>query len=94
MISAIYFANILLTPLFGKYIERLGSRTCLIVGLVFLGLGNGVLGVLEYVSHSTTFIIVSVMLRMVAAVGDSMASPATFALVARQASSDNQGLMS
>ena len=91
VISAIYFANVVLTPLFGKYIEKFGSRTFLTLGLVFLGVGNGAIGTLEYVSQPTSFIVGSVVLRVLAAVGDSMASPATFALVARQVKQENQG---
>ena len=78
-------------PICGKYLETLGSRKFLYIGLIFLGVGNGCIGLLEFVSDKTTFFTLSILLRIVAAVGDSMASPAAFALVARQVSPGNQG---
>jgi len=91
VLSAIYLANVILTPLCGKYLEKLGSRNFLSLGLLFLGLGNGIIGVLEYVRNPTTFVSVSISLRIVAALGDSMASPACYALIAKQVGQESQG---
>ena len=81
----------ILTPLCGKYLDKLGSRNFLSIGLLFLGLGNGIIGALEYVRDPTTFVSVSILLRIVAALGDSMATPACYALIAKQVGQESQG---
>ena len=91
VLSAIYLANIIFSPLFGKYLEKFGPKNFLILGCILLGLGNGVIGFMEYVSDSTTFISVSIAMRVLAAVGDSMATPASYALIAKQVSPKNEG---
>ena len=91
VLSAIYMANFIFQPLVGKYLEIFGSKNFLILGCIVLGLGNGVIGAMEYVSDSTTFISVSIAMRVLAAVGDSMATPASYALIAKQVSPKNEG---
>ena len=92
VLSAIYMANFIFQPLVGKYLEIFGSKNFLILGCIVLGLGNGVIGAMEYVSDSTTFISVSIAMRVLAAVGDSMATPASYALIAKQVSPENEGI--
>ena len=92
MISSLFVANAIFMPICGRYLESLGSRKFLYLGLILLGIGNGCIGLLEYVSDKTTFFTMSILLRTISALGDSMASPASFALIARQVGPSNQGM--
>ena len=92
VLSAIYIANFIFQPLFGKYLEKFGPKNFLILGCILLGLGNGIIGLMEYISDFSMFVSGSIAMRVLAAIGDSMATPASYALIAKQVSPENEGI--
>ena len=91
MISIIYLFNLILTPIFGKYLECLGTQRVLLVGIGILGVGNIILGTCGYIDDTETFFKVSVASRIISAIGYSMATPASFTLVGNEVNPKHKG---
>ena len=91
MISIIYLFNLILTPIFGKYLECLGTQRVLLVGIGILGVGNIILGTGGYIDDTMTFFKVSVASRIISAIGYSMATPASFTLVVNEVNPKHKG---
>ena len=91
MISIIYLFNLLLTPIFGKYLECLGTQKVLVVGLFILAIGNIILGTCGYIKDPVTFFRLSVISRIISAFGYSMATPASFTLVGNEVNPKHKG---
>ena len=91
VISIIYLFNLILTPIFGKYLECLGTQRVLWAGLLILGIGNIILGTCGYIDEPNTFFRLSVASRIISAFGYSMATPASFTLVGNEVNPKHKG---
>ena len=69
VLSTVFIATMIFTPIFGKYIELLGTRWFMIGGAFLVGLGNLSLGFLDGVKDGNTFFGLSIFIRIVTAIG-------------------------
>ena len=91
VISSVFVTTILVTPVCGKYIQSLGARRFLIIGALIVGLGNASFGSLQTVSHHIPFLTLSVLIRVLTAVGESCVAPASYTLAGQQVSKEHSG---
>lgn len=71
--------------------EYLGTQRVLIAGIGILGAGNVILGICGYIDDTETFFKVSVASRIIASIGYSMATPASFTLVGNEVNPKHKG---
>ena len=91
VIGTMFITVVLSTPLFGKYIEKLGARRFLILGSFLIGSGNFVFGFLSFVQNTAAFFSLSIIIRFVIALGDSAVGPAAFTLAGKQVGEKHKG---
>ena len=91
VLGSLFITTIIVTPIFGKYIEIIGCRKFLIVGSFLIGLGNFLFGFIGQVEDKTIFFILSIVIRVITAIGESAVAPASIPLVSKQVSKENQG---
>ena len=84
VVGSVFLTTMLATPLVGKYIQTLGATNFLILGCFILGIGNISFGFLAWVTDTQAFFLLSVLVRVVTAVGEAALAPAAFSLVAQQ----------
>lgn len=91
VISSVFVTTILVTPVCGKYIQSLGARRFLILGTLIVGLGNAGFGCLQTVSRHIPFFSLSLLIRVLTAIGESCVAPASYTLAGQQTSEENRG---
>ena len=91
VISSVFVTTILVTPVCGKYIQSLGARRFLILGTLIVGLGNAGFGCLQTVSRHIPFFSLSLLIRVLTAVGESCVAPASYTLAGQQTSEEHSG---
>ena len=91
VISSVFVTTILVTPVCGKYIQSLGARRFLILGSLIVGLGNAGFGCLQTVSRHIPFLSLSLIIRVLTAVGESCVAPASYTMAGQQASEEHRG---
>merc|ERR1719483_1353340 len=91
VLGSVFITTITFTPIFGKYIETLGARKFLIIGSFLVGLGNFLFGFLSNVEDKNIFFALSIVIRVITAIGDSAVAPAAIPLAGKQVSKENQG---
>ena len=84
-------STIIFTPIFGKYIDSLGPRKFLIIGCFIVGVGNASFGFLEKVNDTKTFFALSIVIRVITAIGEAAVAPASYPLARVQVSKENAG---
>ena len=83
VVGSVFLTTMLATPLVGKYIQTLGASNFLILGCFILGIGNISFGFLAWVTDTQSFFLLSVLVRVVTAVGESALMPAAHILASR-----------
>ena len=107
--GSVFVTTVLCTPVIGRYIEVLGARKFLLLGSAICALGNIAFGTLCLVQvssscvyskltvlntqDSTAFFLLSVLVRVVTAVGESALPTAAMALASRQVAIQNLCLL-
>lgn len=91
VISSVFVTTILVTPVCGKYIQSLGARRFLILGTLIVGLGNAGFGCLQTVSRHIPFFSLSLLIRVLTAIGESCVAPASYTLAGQQTSEEHRG---
>ena len=91
VLGSVFVMTVLCTPLIGRYIEVLGARRFLLFGSAVTALGNSVFGALYLVEEGTLFFLLSILVRVITAVGESALPIAAMALASRQVTSANEG---
>ena len=91
VMGSVFITTIILTPIFGKYIQILGAKKVLIIGSFIVGLGNFMFGFLVKVQDTNTFFALSILIRVIIAVGESAVAPSAYVLAGKQVSKKNQG---
>lgn len=83
MYGSVFITTIVTSPIFGKYIESIGSRQLFIYGTFLAGVTNVIFGFLQWVDDPLPFLILSLLIRMVSAVGESAFFCAVYPLAAQ-----------
>ena len=91
VLSSVFITTILITPICGKYIQILGARNFLIIGSLIGGVGNILFGFLLFVDSHTLFLTLSILIRVLTAIGEACVAPASYTLAGQQVSEDNRG---
>ena len=63
VLSTVFIATLVFTPIFGKYIQVLGSRRAIILGALLIGLGNASFGFLSQIENGDLFFGLSIFIR-------------------------------
>jgi len=92
VLSSVFIATLIFTPIFGKYIQTLGCKKFIILGASIIGIGNASFGFLYQVEETNLFFGLSILVRVIVAVGEASFTPAAFALAGKQVSPQNQGM--
>ena len=81
--ASAFLLQIVSTPIFGKYLHRLGSARLFIFGCVSSGLTNIMFGFLPAIRDGQTFLCLSLLVRSLTAIGESAMSSAVYPLAMR-----------
>ena len=68
------------SPIFGKYIERIGSRNLFLLGTLIAGIGNISFGFLQWVDNTYPFLTLSLIIRIISAMGEAAFFTAVYPL--------------
>ena len=91
VIGSVFITTILVTPVCGQHIQSLGARRFLILGALTVGLGNAGFGSLQAVSDHIPFLSLSVVIRVLTAVGESCVATASITLAGQQTLEEHRG---
>ena len=69
--SIMYLITMMCSPVFGKYIEMVGSRKMFLIGTMVAGLGYSCFGFLQWVVRKQMFFSFSLLLRMILSVAEA-----------------------
>ena len=75
------------SPIFGKYIERIGSRNLFLLGTLIAGIGNIAFGFLQWVDQTYPFLTLSLIIRIISAMGEAAFFTAVYPLTVDVSSS-------
>ena len=81
--ASAFLLQIVSTPIFGKYLHRLGSARLFIFGCVSSGLTNIMFGFLPSIQSGQAFLGLSLLIRSLTAIGESAMSSAVYPLALR-----------
>ena len=81
--ASAFLLQIVSTPIFGKYLHRLGSARLFIFGCVSSGLTNIMFGFLPSIQSGEVFLGLSLLIRSLTAIGESAMSSAVYPLALR-----------
>ena len=91
VLGSVFITTIIFTPIVGKYIDILGARKFLIIGCFIVGVGNVSFGFLADVNNTNTFFALSIVIRVITAIGEAAVAPASYPLASKQVSKENSG---
>jgi len=83
--SSVFVVTIIFAPLFGKYLAKLGSRPLFLCGTLTTGTTTIIFGLLQWVEDGTLFFWLSLIIRILSAIGESAYFSALYPLVAQDA---------
>ena len=69
--GSVFITTIIFSPIFGKFINSIGSRNLFLYGTFLAGSTTALFGFLEFVNGSTAFFVLSLSIRVVSAIGES-----------------------
>ncbi|CAL8093269.1 unnamed protein product [Orchesella dallaii] len=78
------FVKVFASPLYGKYMNQLGTRKIFLGSLYIVAICSILFGLLDEISDATTFLVCSLALRVVEAIGSSGYSCALFSIIAHE----------
>jgi len=91
VIGTAYVLALLATPFCGKYVQKVGARRFLILGSFLIGPGNIFFGFLSDINDTATFLSLSILIRLLIALGYSGLAPAAITFAVKEVSGINQG---
>ena len=59
------------SPIFGKYIEHIGSRNLFLLGTLIAGIANIGFGFLQWIDKAYPFLMLSLIIRIISAMGEA-----------------------
>ena len=92
VLGSVFISTVIFTPIFGKYLQVIGARRSLVFGFIFVALGNISFGFLKQVENKVAFLVLSVLIRIFVAIGDSAIAPSSYALAENQVSQEKRGM--
>lgn len=81
--GSVFITTILSSPFFGKYIDKIGSRSMFLGGAFLAGSTNVLFGCLQWVTGTNAFFGLSLAIRFVSALGESAFFSSIYPLVMR-----------
>ena len=79
--SSVFVITIVFSPLFGKYLGKLGSRSVFLAGTFLTGSTTILFGLLQWIQNGTLFFWLSLIIRICSAIGESAYFSALYPLV-------------
>ena len=89
-----YFMIIVSSPLFGKYIERIGSRKMLLLGTLVTALGTSSFGFLHLIEGRDAFFGLSLTIRIITSVAGTALATAIYPLTINAAGEPTDDIFS
>ena len=78
--GSIFFTTIVFSPIFGKYIEHIGSRNLFLLGTLIAGIANIGFGFLQWIDKAYPFLMLSLIIRIISAMGEAAFFTAVYPL--------------
>eukprot|EP00092_Neocalanus_flemingeri_P083793 GFUD01105183.1.p1 GENE.GFUD01105183.1~~GFUD01105183.1.p1 ORF type:complete len:470 (+),score=83.07 GFUD01105183.1:287-1696(+) len=91
--AAVFVLQIIFTPLFGKYIQVIGSTKLFIFGVITSGVTNILFGFLPAIKSGPVFLGASLAMRSVTALGESAMNTAVYPLARKRCAKGSQASM-
>jgi len=91
VLGTIYIVTIVCTPISSTLIGKLGGTSVFFTGTLLCGLGNIGFGFLCYVSNGHVYFILSLLCRVISAIGEALITPTAYSLGANQFSEIHKG---
>jgi len=91
--ASIFVLQIIFTPVFGKYLQIIGSIRLFILGVLLSGLTNIIFGFLPVIESGPVFLTASLVTRSVTAIGEAAINTSVFPLARRRSQKDWQSTM-
>ena len=91
VLGSVFITTLVFTPIMGRYMGRLGARRFLLAGSTVCALGNLGSGWLDRLNTGTSFFAVSLLVRIITAIGESAIPPAALTLASLQVQKSNEG---
>jgi len=85
-----FVTTIVFSPVFGKYIERIGSRNLFLYGTILAGATNVLFGFLQWIEDPKLFLALSLSVRIISAIGESAFFSSIYPLVTKDAPVKNR----
>jgi len=80
-----FVTTIIFSPIFGKYIEAIGSRKLFLYGTFSAGATNVLFGFLQWIDDQNLFLALSLCIRIVSAIGESAFFSSIYPLITTDA---------
>lgn len=80
-----FVTTIVFSPIFGKYIEVIGSRKLFLYGTFLAGATNVLFGFLQWIEDQNLFLALSLSIRIVSAIGESAFFSSIYPLITKDA---------
>ena len=84
--SVAFLMSLMWSPVFGKYIERIGSRKMFLLGILVAGISTSGFGFLHWVEGKHAFFGLSVIIRIITSVSEAALHTAISPLTIKAAS--------
>lgn len=91
--ASAFVLQIVSTPIFGKYLQRIGSARLFVFGAIVSGSTNIIFGFLPRIRSGSMFLAMSLTVRSMTAVGESAMSTAVYPLAMRCAPSSQSTVL-
>jgi len=91
--ASIFVLQIIFTPVFGKYLQVIGSIRLFILGVLLSGLTNIIFGFLPVIESGPVFLTASLVTRSITAIGEAAINTSVFPLARRRSRKTWQSTM-
>lgn len=91
VLGSAFITTIIFTMICGKFIQFLGARKFLILGSFVVGCGNVAFGFLESIELEVTFLVLSILINVVIAIGGSFCATSSYTLAGNMLGKKHQG---
>ncbi|TRY71976.1 hypothetical protein TCAL_12664 [Tigriopus californicus] len=88
--GSVFITSIIFAPIFGKYIEKIGSRKLFLYGTFVAGAANTIFGFLQWVDNRVPFLALSLLIRIISAIGEAAFFSAVYPIAAQEAEPENR----
>ena len=75
-----FFTTVVFSPVFGKYIKRIGSRNLFLLGTFIAGTANIGFGFLQWIDKAYPFLMLSIIIKIISGMGEAAFFTAVYPL--------------